>query len=336
VRIAIPFALDDTLYLPAGTDDELVFKTFRNYLEAICAWANDLYPHNSGVLHGLAPAVKAQAWRTRTQGNSKSLSKRAAEVLRNAWATEVLLNSPRILGNDELIGFSNLWAPVQAYYTVFHAIRALEIVQSGGEGPGNHQAVLQIASSRVAATSSPFVAPWTARVLGSEARWRYEGFGTAILDRSISNLSPPYLANAPSLLAKALKTTRQEQIDEHHDGWLKPLKTTAGKPRKTLPTTVRDANAEKMRATTLFDLLWRLRRRSNYKEGDALLTGSLGPADAAAFHAALADIVAATLLIAEIYLAHLVGKKVLAECAGGVPVPKGLEPFSVWERIQLW
>jgi hypothetical protein len=142
--------------------------------------------------------------------------------------------------------------------------------------------------------------------------------------------------NAPSLLAKALKTTRQEQIAEHREGWLKGLKTTAGTARKTLPTNVRNANAERMRATTLFDLLWRLRRRSNYKEGDALLTGALGPADAANFHTALADIVAATLLPAEIYLAHLVGKQTLADCAGGVPVPKGLEQFSVWERIQLW
>ncbi len=55
----------DTLYLPTGSDDELVFQTFRNYLEAICAWTTNLYPHDSGVLHGLALAVKAQAWRTR-------------------------------------------------------------------------------------------------------------------------------------------------------------------------------------------------------------------------------------------------------------------------------
>jgi hypothetical protein len=314
----------------------MVFLTFRNYLEAVCAWTNDLYPHPSGVLHGIASSVKARTWRSKTQANTKALTKRATEVLRNAWATEVLLNSPRILGNDELIGFSNLWAPVQAYYTVFHAIRALEIVQSGSDGPVTHQAVLQIASSRVASPSSPFVTPWTARVLGSDLGWRYEGFGGAAIDPSISNLSAPNAMNAPSLLAKALKTTRQEQITEHREGWLKGLKTTAGTARKTLPTNLRNANAERMRATTLFDLLWRLRRRSNYKEGDALLTGALSPADAANFHAALADIVAATLLPAEIYLAHLVGKKALSGCAGDVPVPSGLENYSVWARVQLW
>lgn len=335
VRIVIP-PFNGTVYMPAGTDEEKVFQTFRNYLEAVCSWTDDLYPHSSGVLHGLAGAVKAQPWRAKTQASSKSLTKRASEVLRNAWATEVLLNSPRVLGNDELIGFSNLWAPVQAYYTVFHAIRVLEIVQSGGDGPTNHQAVLQIASSRVASPSSPFVTPWTARVLGSELGWRYEGFGGAVIDETISNLSSPNSISAPSLLAKALKTTRQEQIAEHREGWLKGLKTGSGSPRKTLPTNVRNANAERMRATTLFDLLWRLRRRSNYKEGDGLLTGALGPTDAANFHAALSDVVAATLLPAEIYLAHLVGAKALADCAHEVPVPSGLENYSVWARVQLW
>jgi hypothetical protein len=180
------------------------------------------------------------------------------------------------------------------------------------------------------------VTPWTARALGSDLGWRYEGFGGAAIDPTISNLSAPNSTNAPSLLAKALKTTRQEQITEHREGWLRGLKTATGTARKTLPANVRNANAERMRATTLFDLLWRLRRRSNYKEGDGLLTGALGPTDAANFHAALADVVAATLLPAEIYLAHLVGVKAMAACAGEVPVPSGLEHFSAWARVQLW
>ena len=319
-----------------GTDEERVFQTFRNYLEAICQWIEDLYPHPAGVASGLSLAVKSQAWRTTTPPGQKKLTKRAGEVLRNAWATEVLLNSPRLLGNDELIAFSNLWAPVQGYYAVFHAICALEMIQSGGVGLSNHHAVLEIASSRVASGGSPFVVPWTARVLGSEAAWRYEGFGLAPIDAAISNLSAPRIENAPSLLALALKTTRREQINERADGWRKGLTTVAGKPRKNLPTKTRNERADKMRATTLFDLLWRLRTRSNYKEGDALLTGALSPSDAANFHGALCDVVASTLLIAEIYIAHLVGKPALLVCAEMVPVPSGLEETSVLKRLSLW
>ena len=84
------------------------------------------------------------------------------------------------------------------------------------------------------------------------------------------------------------------------------------------------------------DLLWRLRVRSNYKEGDALLSGALGPADAATFHDALSDIVASTLLTTEIYLAALVGKLTLERCAMRLAVPSSLASRSVRARIDLW
>jgi hypothetical protein len=107
-------------------------------------------------------------------------------------------------------------------------------------------------------------------------------------------------------------------------------------PRKNLPNAVVTANATAMRSTTLFDLFWRLRVRSNYKDGDALLSGALGPADAATFHDALTDIVAATLLTTEIYLAHLVGRTTLERCSTSLRVPRSLEPYSVHARTHLW
>lgn len=68
------------------------------------------------------------------------------------------------------------------------------------------------------------------------------------------------------------------------------LKTGSGAPRKNLPTGVLVTRATALRPTTLFDLLYRLILRSNYEEGDALLSGALGPRDAGNFHDALCDI----------------------------------------------
>lgn len=228
------------------------------------------------------------------------------------------------------MAFANLWAPVQAYYAVFNAFTAMAMTVSGSKPPKTW------AASQVAYSTSPFVTPWTARVGGPPGAWTFDGFGGATLDHTISNLTAPRPANAPSLLAKALRTTRQDQIDEHRDGWRKGLKTAAGTPRKNLPTAVLMANATALRPTTLFDLLYRLRLRSNYKEGDALLSGALGPADAATFHDAVADIVAATLLTTEIYLSHLIGKATLERCAAAPTVPPSLAPFSVHARTHLW
>ena len=93
---------------PTGSDDEMVFQTFRSYLEAFCTWSRDLHPHQDGLVAGVAVAVKRRPWATSVPRGRMELSERAGELLRNAWATEVLLNAPRILGSRDLIGFANL------------------------------------------------------------------------------------------------------------------------------------------------------------------------------------------------------------------------------------
>jgi hypothetical protein len=85
--------------MPTGSAEEMAFQTFRNYLEATCAWASDLHPHSDGLLGGVADAVKARPWRKQPAG-TKALTIRAGQLLRYAWATEVLLNAPRTLGDD--------------------------------------------------------------------------------------------------------------------------------------------------------------------------------------------------------------------------------------------
>lgn len=320
---------------PTGSDEEMAFQTFRSYLEAFCTWSRDLHPHEDGLVPGVAGAVKARPWAPAVPREVKELSERAGELLRNAWATEVLLNAPRILGSRDLIGFANLWAPVQAYYAIFGALTALAMTAGSSSPPKTHQAMLQWAGSRLPEANSPFVEPWTARVLGSPAAYRYEGFGGVTIE-PISNLASPRLENAPHLLAKALKTTRRDQLEGKRESWLKDGTTKAGTKRKRMPTAEFNAKAEKFRPTTLFDLLWRLRVRSNYEEGDALLSGALGPRDAAAFHDAMTEIVAATLVTIEIYLAHVVEKDEIEACADALAVPDGLEAFSVRARVDLW
>lgn len=88
------------IVMPTGSDEEMVFHTFRGYLEAICMWSTSLYPHEDGLVIGVATAVSAGAWRTRTR-TGKTLTARGAEILRNGWATEVLLNAPRVIGGDD-------------------------------------------------------------------------------------------------------------------------------------------------------------------------------------------------------------------------------------------
>ena len=321
--------------LPTGSDQEMAFRTFSNYVGAFRNWAEYLYPHGHGLLAGLSEAVKGQPWRLRRRARSSELGAKAAQALRIAWGTELCLNVPPVVGGD-VVAVGNLWAPAQAYYAAYHAIRAIEMVTSQSDGPTTHAGVLRVASQQLSKPTSPFVVPWTVRALGSEDGFRFEGFGSVVPDPTISNLTAPTVSNAPHLVAKALKTTRKGQIEEHRERWCSALKTKAGQKRKTLPRALRISNSEKMPPTTLFDLLWRLRTRTNYEEGDLFLSGSLSPADAADFQAALSDLVAATLLTAEIYLSHLVGDVALRRCAAELTVPPELVSTSVRARFPLW
>ena len=332
----LPITIDlGRIRMPTGSDDEMTFHTFRGYLEATCAWASDLYPHSDGLVAGVAAAVKARPWRDE-RPSGKALSPRAGQILRNGWATEVLLNAPRSLGGDDLVSFANLWAPVQAYYAVFNAFTALAHLVTPNP-PQTHAKLLTWAATAAGGVRTPFVVPWTTRVAGAPGAWSYLDFGRAVIDPKISNLVAPHAGNAPSLLAMALRTTRAEQVRDHREGWLAALpKTRAGTRRKTMPGAALHDNTMNMRPTTLYDLLWRLRVRSNYKEGDAFLSGALSPADAADFHNALCDIVAATMVTVEIFLAHHVGSAALAACAKAAPIPPTLRGPSVFGRTHLW
>lgn len=324
-----------SIRMSTGSDEEMTFHTFRNYLEATCAWARDLYPHPAGLVAGVAQAVKARPWRADAP-LGRALSPRAGQILRNGWATEVLLNAPRALGGEDLVSFANLWAPVQSYYAVFNAFTGLAHLVTLNP-PQTHAKLLTWAATAAGSASTPFVVPWTARVAGAPGAWEYRNFGGATIDPKISNLATPHAGNAPSLLAMALRTTRGEQVRDHREGWLAALpRTKAGTKRKNMPAATLEANTTRMRPTTLYDLLWRLRIRSNYKEGDAFLSGALSIADAGDFHNALCDIVAATMVTVEIYLAHHIGSRALVACARRVPIPLVLRASSVLARAHLW
>lgn len=287
------------------------------------------------LLDGVAAAVKAGSW-TGSTPRGAPLPVRAGEFLRNAWGTEVLLNAPRVIGGADLITFANHWAVVQAYYSVFEGFNALLHV-SHPTPPRTHSTLLRWAANQVGTRGSPFVEPWTWRVSGPIGGYRYDGFPSGFLPNpGASAIASVTTATAPDILAKALKTTRDRKIKERKTDWLKGKKTKRGTARTRLSAAELASHSAGMEPTTLFDLLYRLRIRSNYDEADAFLRGALSSWDAEAFHAALCDIVAGTLLTIEIYLSHRVGRATLETALHPLAIPSSIAPYSVSARARLW
>jgi hypothetical protein len=74
-----PFAM----YAYPGRNEELTFRTYLAYLEAARLSIESLCPHASGLLPGVAAAVKAAPW-IGTTATGARLSVRAGQYLRNA------------------------------------------------------------------------------------------------------------------------------------------------------------------------------------------------------------------------------------------------------------
>lgn len=184
---------------------------------------------------------------------------------------------------------------------------------------------------------SPFVAPWTWRARGPIDNYSFDGFPAGFApDARASTIASVTSASAPHILAKALKTTRDRKIEARKADWLKGKETKRGTKRKNLTRAELATYSGAMEPTTLFDLLYRLRIRSNYDDADALLRGAVSSHDAEAFHSALCDIVGATLLTIEIYLAYRVGPGQLAAALSPLAIPSSVTPHSVLARQPLW
>jgi hypothetical protein len=325
------------IVLPAypGEDLDFAFRTYHGYLEAARRSIAASCPSSGAFLEGVAAHVKGGRWTTLVPRGS-ALPPRSAQLLRNAWGTEVLLNAPRVIGGADLISFANHWAVVQAYYAVFDGLNALLVVGHPNP-PRTHTTLLRWAATEVGNARSPFVAPWTWRTSGPVNAYSYDGFPSGFVpDTRASTIATVSDASAPHILAKALKTTRDRKVEEKKPSWLKGKRTKAGAPRKNLTAAELRAHSAALEPTTLFDLLYRLRIRSNYDDADALLQGALSSADAAAFHTALCDIVRATLLTIEIYLAHRVGVRELERALHPLTIPASLAPHSATARQGLW
>ena len=321
------------VFPPPPTAEEMTFRTYRGYLEAVRMGISLLCPHADGFLPGVATSVNNGTWRG--PATARPLPDRAAQYLRNAWATEVLLNAPRQVGGADLITFANHWAVVQAYYAVFEALNAVVLVGGSTNPPRNHAAMLRWAAHQLGTAASPFPAPWTCRVTGPPG-YGFEGFPTGWTRTQVSNIANVTVLDCFDRIVQTLKTTRDHQIEERRPNWISGLRTTTGAPRRNLPRRVLDERAAAMAPTTLFDLLYRLRIRSNYQEADAFLRGALGSADAEAFHRALCDVVAATLLVIEIHVAYRVGADLLAAELDRVRVPAMFAEASAEARRVLW
>jgi len=302
--------------VPTDEEEELGrgFRTLSNYVEAWSIYLQDKAgPEPKCPLKSISGSPKYSG--LRIPDGSLDLTSKALSL---SWSTEMLMRLQMdTLGQTEPVRFINAWLPIQAYYAVFNAVVAFNDI--GGSVADRHRAHLNAIDNfleqrawlpsfyRLACVGAP-----------RPSHAEYRGLDSDI-DKKVSNLTRirDDSEAATALVAKSLKTTRIEQIEQAREEVIEREKRTRLRGGQW------EEIAKKLMGTTVFDLLFRLRLRCNYRETETLIFGAWLVEDAWTFANALCDLTWHLLALLETLIAGKISaarlKKIASEFGGRVP-----------------
>lgn len=176
----------------------------------------------------------------------RSLDKGVARLLRIAWQTELAARVSEAY-DDMLRRVAAQTLPVQSYYAVFSAARAM--TTAAGATCSTHQAVhrdFQTQRARRAYRS------WGVTLAGDPESWTNCVLSPQITEPYSFNLME--LSHEPEqYVCAALRMTRRWKMALLRDDWLRKNKTKSGSQRKRLPSAERAKIVAGLRPTTLMD-----------------------------------------------------------------------------------
>jgi len=285
---------------PHQNKAKISFRTYKHYLLAY-AYLLDLE----------CPTYESIVQRTtEVQRNTNADIERIKGLLFNAWNSEMLLNLPKYLSVD-FVKFSNHWSPVQSYYAIYLSLRSL-MVAKNMQTHGDHTATLKDCVSNLISGQKLIPHPWNIVATTNG----YENVGCEALPEINSQEDPSLFSkNIDKLKASAcmfVRTTRDRMIEEQVRVWKVSNPLNSAKKRLKLPAGKRNEISIAVRSASIFDALYRLRLRSNYKDADMFLLGS-DSTQAQIYLDALTKITDKTLMMLELYISQSMGKSVFKE-----------------------
>jgi hypothetical protein len=274
------------------------FRTYLNYLSAISDYLGDVYSNLENVVN---PMIESAIFQS-IQGGRCLDTARLAELLRNAWFTEIQMSISAQY--DEFVSYSNHWVPVQAYYSSYLALRSY-FNASGQKVGREHSSNLKAIGQEIRRRPLLFPQPWRAVCIGNPETSSCQlcSVPNDVTISRVSSLTSSCRASFWDSYAMFLRTTRLRQLQKQCDDW-----KDANKRKRVSPNAKRQFISN-LSPTTLFHCLYRLRLRSNYADADSFLLSVVGSNDGTSFHAALRKICWSTLLVLETLTARYIGKR---------------------------
>lgn len=295
-------SLDVYAFIDADSGEAKAFTTYAGYVDALGA----LITHTHGSpdpYPGILAALDRNGRLTNLKGKRyNGQESPVASLLINSWLSELHLHL--VDGNDAgVVRIANHAAPVNAYYATTRAASAWLHVLNGTV-PNTHAACLEQVSRLVTAGTALYPAPWVQACSALKPAAKYSGFAKP--PRSCSNLS----GAAPPMdrLAMCLRTTRGRQIDGLVADTRRQRKVARAPRGEAIR---RDA---KLRPTTVFDFLWRIRTRSNYGDPAMFYMGALTDRQVLGYLESIKLITSSTMFLFEAMIAQR-APDVLADAA---------------------
>lgn len=276
------------------------FTTYKNYLVGLSYLIDLLHPDYSSIKISLKEV----------QGRTGADQDRIRKLLFNSWNSEALLNLPRFLDED-FIKFSNHWSPVQSYYALYLATRALIVARGMEEAGSTHETTLNICAHNFS-DQKIFPEPWNHICCQSGT---FKGLPEGFTEEALNSQENPYFFKTDQnkltcSYIQFLKTTRDRMVRERCEEWKVNNPTRRG-VRRNLPAGKKEEIDSSVRNISFLDCFYRLRIRSNYKDVDMFMLGS-GTYDSRNYLDALCNITDKTLFILESYISKSIGAQAMA------------------------
>ena len=311
------------------------FATHSNYLcaAATIAGFHTLIPNELQILGALVQNCQSSGmYQGLTQHQANLVELRSS--LNNAWASELVLGiAGGFTSADPVIRLANNLGVVQLYYVLYHATQAFHIA-TGNPKPTSHPATQRIFTSTWGRPGS--LSPWNL-TCGTNG---YGQFPTTWqLDPSVGSFSACTPTSCWDLFAMALRTTRRDSLvnaykakredkarlrkkawETLEEGRLvkgrKPRKKPAF-PKSNLSAAERTAVNKAVRAHSLIDYAYRLRIKTQYVDADMFTEGPQDMTSSGRVNRDIVRLASASLLVAELHIARLIGATAFATIADG-------------------
>lgn len=310
------------------------FRAYVNYFEDLAGSIGGEYGTGGTLVEGVHDGVLAHPPVARIRRKPLSPAERDAvdKALRKAWASTQRV-SAEVEDPSTFDEEANAWIPMQSYYGVYWAVIAYAVA-SGNQVPRDHRAALNFAGRQV--TRGLFPYPWCASCSNGPdtADITYDGFPVPL--GPVHVLSSPDPWTTEDRLAMFLRTTRQKEL-ERRFAKERTKKRAPGRSRRNLSKAEKGRLAAAMGPTTVFDILWRLRKKANYDDADVFVLGAASELDARRLGAGLAFVMDATVAALEALIVAYVGADELVTMADRYRRKKHANPQSALSlRVASW